>query len=848
MPSVDMFRSDFSNRFDAVVMFTDSNWATEPRSNRYHYATRFSAISPVIFVQPDRAKAGYHFSDTTHDNLKLLHVSSRFDQEQANSIMAALASVSISRPLLWLYSPYYYHAAAALKSPFCVFHATEDYFQPELKNQLPAVFHVRLSLLLGKLDLLVAVSQGVLDSYRVQGGYAGPALVLENGCDYEFWQSRRCDPEGKRINRENKVALYQGGINYRLDFGLIRDTARLLPDWEFRFCGVVDPKAGKWKSVRKLSNVRDLGRLSPDELASQSWRATVGIIPFIQSPVIVEKSLPLKAFEYVASELPIVTVPIRSLERWQDLFIFARDAEEFAAGIRRASGTAFDVALMEERRRAAKLQDYDTKFATLIDHILEKTSQKRPPKLNILVLYSPYALFTSTVHEHVSSLHQFSRHNVFYACAVNNARCLYDIYSFDVIVIHYSVRLSLPQHISPAVADAVKRADALKVLFIQDEYENTEQARRWIAELKLDIVFTCIPHDQARKIYPEDRFPRLRLITNLTGYVPENVGGLQNFKPLRERAIHVGYRGRPLPYRFGHLARDKYMIGYRMREECRACGVPHDIEVDEDKRIYGDAWYLFLSNCRAVLGTESGSNIFDDDGTIGSTIQQALVQNPWLTYDEVHERYLKSHEASIKMNQVSPRVFEAAAARAALILFEGDYSGVVEADVHYIPLKKDFSNLDEVFERLKDVAALEEMVERTYRDLISSGRFSYEKFVHQFDETLLKSLRARQSNVFPGSVGLERSLLLGEIYTGGLTRRPLPPECLVEPPRAVRLQFGAGGVELGVIDVFSLDTLPLPRAFKDGCRKLYSLMPPWARMATRWAAAQLANNIRKLRT
>ena len=46
------------------------------------------------------------------------------------------------------------------------------------------------------------------------------------------------------------------------------------------------------------------------------------------------------------------------------------------------------------------------------------------------------------------------------------------------------------------------------------------------------------------------------------------------------------------------------MIGYRMREECRARGVPHDIEVDEDKRIYGDAWYLFLSNCRAVLGTD----------------------------------------------------------------------------------------------------------------------------------------------------------------------------------------------------------------------------------------------------
>jgi hypothetical protein len=88
------------------------------------------------------------------------------------------------------------------------------------------------------------------------------------------------------------------------------------------------------------------------------------------------------------------------------------------------------------------------------------------------------------------------------------------------------------------------------------------------------------------------------------------------------------------------------------------------------------------------------------------------------------------------MNQVSPRVFEAVAVRTALVLFEGKYSGVVEPDTHFIPLRKDFGNIDEVLAKVQDDSYLEALTARAHRDVIGSGNYSYRTFVGAFDQTV----------------------------------------------------------------------------------------------------------------
>jgi len=55
--------------------------------------------------------------------------------------------------------------------------------------------------------------------------------------------------------------------------------------------------------------------------------------------------------------------------------------------------------------------------------------------------------------------------------------------------------------------------------------------------------------------------------------------------------------------------------------------------------------------------------------------------------------------------------------------------------VHYIPLKKDFSNFDEVIALLE---IRKRIRERAYEDLIASGKYSYAGFIRQFDERLMR--------------------------------------------------------------------------------------------------------------
>jgi hypothetical protein len=770
-------------RCDAVVMLTVSEWHSEPRSNRYHYATRFARLAPVIFVQPDRLGPGYSLETSGHPGIDLLHVSEQFGEEQTNSIANALTDRKILKPLLWTYSGYYGGVVDRLFSPFRVLHATEDYFRDELRRQLLPEFFEGLERILPRLDLLIAVTEGVLGSWR-EAGYPGNALVLENGCDFAFFQRFR-QAAGRSPKRRRNVVFYQGGINYRLDYELLSVLTGALPEWEFWFCGVRARDDSAWQEIARRRNMRDLGVLTPEELACRSWQATVGLIPFVQTPLIMDKSLPLKAFEYVACELPVVTIPIVSLARWPDVFTFAKTAQEFAAAIRQVARTVADPLLIERRREVSASQDWDTRFTRLITEIgNSRTSQTTGSRaLNILLLYAPASIVTATVLEHVSSFARFSRHRVYFAQGVLDAPCHYDMAAFDVVIVHYSVRLIHPDYLSAHVVEALRRCGSFKVLFIQDEYENTELARRWLDRIGFHAVFTCVPGGQASKVYPPERFPSTEFLPTLTGYVPETLERRAVGAPLADRPIVLGYRARDLPYRFGHLGQEKIEIGRHMRALCERRGIPVDIEWTEERRIYGTAWYDFIERCRAMLGSESGSNIFDENGSLTRAIEVALQRRPKPGYAEIHACFLADKEGWVRMNQVSPRVFEAAALRTALVLFEGEYSGVVRPIEHYLPLKKDFSNADWVLEQLQDIPALERMVERAYRDVIASGRYSYRHFIAEFEDWLDRRvvgrkpwmLQTRVCRVRRSDPHAEPQALVGDAVGW-----PLPPNEFVE--------------------------------------------------------------------
>jgi hypothetical protein len=371
------------------------------------------------------------------------------------------------------------------------------------------------------------------------------------------------------------------------------------------------------------------------------------------------------------------------------------------------------------------------------------------------------SLYTSTVREYVESFSLFSIHHIFYAHATSSNPLCIDLSIFDVVVTHYSIRLSFDWHLSSFYRQALKEYKGLKISFVQDEYDETETIRRSIEELGINILFTCVPEEFIEDIYPSSRFSGVKFIQTLTGWVPSNLENRNEFKPISERQNVISYRGRPLAYWYGDLGQEKVNIGKVVKAECEKRRISVDIEWDEDKRIYGDQWYTFLSNARATLGTESGSNVFDDYGEIRRSIKWEIDNNPTVTYKEIHQKYLAEHEGKVKMNQISPKMFEAIALKTALVLFEGAYSGILKPDLHYISLKKDFSNLDQVLAKLDDISYLEHLTETAFSDIILSGKYNYAQFILQFDDVIAQyKIQSKNVSGFTIQKAFEEPLMI----------------------------------------------------------------------------------------
>jgi hypothetical protein len=95
----------------------------------------------------------------------------------------------------------------------------------------------------------------------------------------------------------------------------------------------------------------------------------------------------------------------------------------------------------------------------------------------------------------------------------------------------------------------------------------------------------------------------------------------------------------------------------------------------------------------------------------------------------------------VRARSITGRHAEAAATKTVQILFEGDYSGFFEPDVHYLALAKDFSNVDDVLARFRDDDHCREIAENAYR--VATEELTYDRLLDRFLEALRPLLAAR---------------------------------------------------------------------------------------------------------
>ena len=371
-------------------------------------------------------------------------------------------------------------------------------------------------------------------------------------------------------------------------------------------------------------------------------------------------------------------------------------------------------------------------------------------KADILLVYRfNFAPVASNMSEHISSFLNYSRFKVWKVNTELGFPEFLNDYQFKVIILHYSLFGWLPFSLTEDFLSYIGQSrDSYKVAFFQDEYRWWPERASILDRCDVDCVYTCVEPDHYKDTYQKyTKVPKIR--TYIPGYVSNEMlaWASESVKPDGERGVDIGYRGRRSYHYMGKEAQEKHEIGVIFKERCKDLDLTLDIETEENKRIYGKRWIEFLANCRATLGVEAGVSIFDTDNTVFPQYEKLIAEKPDITFQEAYERLLHKYDGKgVRYRTISPRVFEAAAVRTCQILYEGTYSGILEPMVHYIPLKKDLSNFDDVIRMYRDDNLRQTLTDNAYRDLIASGKYSYKAFMAKFDEELMRE------GINPGTV------------------------------------------------------------------------------------------------
>ena len=276
-------------------------------------------------------------------------------------------------------------------------------------------------------------------------------------------------------------------------------------------------------------------------------------------------------------------------------------------------------------------------------------------------------------------------------------------------------------------------ASKLRVLMPQDDYSNSDLLDEFVCAHNFDYVFTPLTRN-LEQIYPKSIGRGVKFREAFTGYFEESTWkDLEKFsKPFNDREIDFGQRVRLLPPHLGKEADRKGYLAIEFAQHASVEGFICDVSTKPEDVFVGDAWWEFLGNTKFTVSRRGGASMADPKGLLADRVRRFQMRHPGATMEDISRRVSLRGGREGDFSAISPRLFEAAALGVCQILEPDHYVDGLEPWVHYIPLSEDFSNIDEVFQLMRDSDRCSEMVKASQELLLDSKAFTYSAFIENF--------------------------------------------------------------------------------------------------------------------
>ncbi|HJT34397.1 MAG TPA: glycosyltransferase [Pirellulales bacterium] len=221
--------------------------------------------------------------------------------------------------------------------------------------------------IMARADVVFASSHGLAE----RCGALNEVTLVPNGVDVAAFGCKLTgDPPAWHRGTSRRVIGFHGTLGDWLDYDLLSHLAQRHRDWLWVFLGPVHSRCAK--PLLRLPNVCSTGAVAYTALPKQAAWFDVGLVPFRLNEL-TRYVHPIKALEYLALGLPVVSARLPDLSEHAEVISFATTIDQWSARIESAlSPAARHTLRVSARRRVAQAHDWDSRAATVAAHIAER--------------------------------------------------------------------------------------------------------------------------------------------------------------------------------------------------------------------------------------------------------------------------------------------------------------------------------------------------------------------------------------------------------------------------------------------------------------------------------------------
>lgn len=222
-----------------------------------------------------------------------------FEDPAAGELFCEVAAAAAgTAPILWLFTPHAYPAAAAIDHRLLVLDVMDDLPSSGESADHGTPLHGEV---LRQADVVFTGGRSL--HHQVMAHRPEHTYLFPSGVETEHYAAAAA----RRAREARPVAGYVGVIDERVDLDLLAALADLLPSWIFRMVGPVariHPSA-----LPQRSNIQYVGPVSYARLPGAMAGFDIALIPFACNEA-TQWISPTKTLEYLAAGLPVVSTAL----------------------------------------------------------------------------------------------------------------------------------------------------------------------------------------------------------------------------------------------------------------------------------------------------------------------------------------------------------------------------------------------------------------------------------------------------------------------------------------------------------------------------------------------------------